>query len=357
MANTTIHSGLKVSQWSTKFFAEYVRESRYFRYMSESGDNVIYVNKELGKKAGDNITFGLVMELDGSGVEGDDTLEGNEENLDNYSDTVVANQLRHAVSVGQMEQKRTLLDVLEHARERLKKWAMKQLRDLITARLLCFNLDGVTTYAASSETDKDAALAANTDRVLFGALLSNRSTTDHSASLLNVDTTADTLDTGIVSLLARIAESADPKITPLTISEDEEWWVAFVGTNPYRDLKTSLDTIHQNAAPRSMTDNPLFRAGDLVYNATIIRKIPEMVSLGNLGAASAPIYNVAFCGQQSALLGWAQMTRVIRNGRDGSDYGNIRGTGIAEIRGAKKTVFNDKFHGIVQGYVAAAADA
>ena len=82
-----------------------------------------------------------------------------------------------------------------------------------------------------------------------------------------------------------------------------------------------------------------------------------MASLGNIGAASAPVYNVAFCGQQAMLLGWAEMTRAIRNGKDGSDYGNVKGVGVAEIRGGKKTVFNDKFHGIVQGYVAAAADA
>jgi len=357
VANTTIAAGLKVAQWSDRFFLEYVRESRYFRYMSESGDNVIYVDKDLGKKPGDNITFGLVMELDGDGIEGDDTLEGNEENMANYSDTVTVNQLRHAVSVGRMEQKRTMLQVLDKARERLKKWAMKRLRDLLTDRLACFNLDGTTTYAASSEAQKDAALTANTDRVLFGALLSNRSTTDHSASLLNVDTTDDTLGTGILSLLARVAETADPRITPLTISEDEEWWVAFVGTNPYRDLKSALDAIHQNAAPRDLSENPIFRAGDLVYNATIVRKIPEMASLGSVGAASAPVYNVAFCGQQAVLLGWAEMTRAIRNGRDGSDYGNIRGVGVCEIRGAKKTVYNSVFHGCVQGYVAAAADA
>src|SRR3990167_208968 len=288
MANTTISTGLKVARWSQKLFTEYVRESRYFRYMSKKGDNVIYVNEELGTKAGDNITFGLVMELDGDGVEGDDTLEGQEENMSNYDDTVTVNQLRHAVSVGRMEQKRTMLEVLDVARERIKKWSMKKLRDLITARLLCFNLDGVTTFAASTETQLDAALSANTDRVLFGTLLSNRSTTDHSASLPNVDTTDDTLDTRIGGLLARIAETADPKITPITVSEDEEWWVAFIGTNPYRDMKASLDTIHQNAAPRDLKENPIFRAGDLVHNATIYRKIPEMASVGSVGASSAP---------------------------------------------------------------------
>ena len=357
MANTTITAGLRVEQWSNKFFLEYVRESRFYRYMSDGGDNVIAVNKELSAKAGDTITFGLVMELDNSAVEGDDTLEGNEENLDNYSDSVVVNQLRNAVAVGVMEQKRTLLQVLDKARERLKKWAMAHLRDQLIDRFQCYTLDGTTTYASATEANKDAALAANTDRVLFGALLSNRSTTDHSASLLNVDTTADTLDAGIVRLLGRIAENADPKITPLTVSEDEEWWVAFVGSNPYRDLKADLDTVHQNAGPRSMSDNPIWRQGDLVLEATIIRKIPEMASIGTVGASSAPVHKVAFCGQQALCLSWAQMTRAIRNGPEGQDYGNIKGVGISEIRGSKKTVFNSKFHGMVDGYVAAAADA
>lgn len=360
MANTTIASGLKVAQWSNKFFKEYVRESRFYRYMSDKGDNVIYVNKELGAKPGDNITFGLVMELSGSAVEGDSTLESNEEALGNYSDTVTVNQLRNAVAVGYMEQSRTLLQVLEHARERLKKWAMAHLRDRIIERMESYNLDGVTTFAASSAADRDAALAANDDRVVAGKLLSNvtGASGDHSAMLLTLDTTDDLLNTTTLPLAQRVAETADPKITPLTVAEDEEWWVAFAGSNPYRDMKASLDSIHQNAAPRDLKDNPIYRAGDLGYNATIVRKIPEKASLGNLGdSGTTPVHQVSFCGQQAVSLCWAQMTQAIRNGPEGSDYGNIKGVGIREIRGQKKTVFDSKFHGMVDMYVASAADA
>lgn len=357
MAVTTIATGLKVARWSKKFFREYVREHRFARYMGESGNDVIYVTKELSKGAGDNITYGLVSELTGDGVEGDDTLEGQEENLGNYSDSVTVNQLRHAVAIGNMEQKRTMLDVLEAARERLKKWAMAKLRDLLIDRFECVNLDGVTTFGSTGESDRDAFLTANNDRMVFGTLLSNTSAGDFSASLLNVDTTADTLDRGIVSLLKRRAELADPHITPITTKEDEEWWVMFVGSNPHRDLKADMDTIHQNSAPRSLKDNPIYRDGDLVYESVIVRKIPEMDSVGNLGAASAPIYPVVLCGQQALCLAWAQMTRVIRNGPQGQDYGNIKGVGIAEIRGAKKVMFDDVMHGAVMGFVAAAADA
>jgi N4-gp56 family major capsid protein len=357
MANTTINAGLKVEQWSNKFYLEYVRESRFYRYMSDKGDNVISVDKQLTGVAGDNVTFGLINDLSNSAVVGDDTLENNEENLGNQSDTVTVNQLRNAVAVGGMEQKRTLLQVLESARERLKKWIMAHLRDELIDRFQGANLDGVTKYVSDTEANKDAGLAANTDRFLFGALLSNRSGSDHSASLLNVDTTTGTFDEGIVSLLGRIAEKADPKITPLTISEDEERWVTFCGSDPYRDLKASLDSIHQNAAPRDMAENPIWRQGDLVYDSVIIRKIPEIASVGNDGASGAPIHTISFCGQQAICLAWGQLTRAIRNGPEGRDYGNIRAVGISEIRGTKLTVFNNVFHGMVHGYVAAAADA
>jgi N4-gp56 family major capsid protein len=357
MANTSLASGLVVAQWSSKFFREYVRDSRFFRYMGESENNVICVNKDLSKKAGDNITFGLVIELSNSGVTGDDTLEGNEEAMTTYSDTVTVNQIRNAVAIGHMEQQKTMVDLLDVARERLKKWAMARLRDLMVARLICYSVDGTTAYASATESQKDTALTANTDRVLFGALLSNRSTTDHSASLSNVDTSNDTFVAARVSLLRRIATGADPAIAPITASEDEEWYVCFAGTNPYRDLKADLATEHQNAAPRSMKDNPLWRHGDLVWDGVVIRQIPELTSIGDVGDTSAPVYSTPLCGQQAVLLAWAEMTRAIRNGRDGSDYGNIRGVGVAELRAAKTAVFNSVFHGRVTGYFAAAADA
>ena len=355
--NTTIASGNQVQQWGLQFFLEYVRDSRYARYMSEEGDNVIAMKKELTGKAGAVINFGIIMELDSGAIEGDDTLEGNETNLDNFADAITVNQFRKAVAGGRMEQKKTLLDILNGGRAQLKKWAMAHLRDDITARLLCFAADGVTTYAASTEAQKDTVLGNNTDRVLFGSLLSNRSGSDHSASLLQVDTTSDTLSPDMIRTLSRIAKAADPTMAPLTVTEDEEWWVAFVGTNSMRDFEGEMDALHLHSAPRSLETNPIYRAGDLVYHGVIVREIVEMGSIGTVGTAGAPVYNIAFCGQQGLCLAWGEMTRPIRNGPEGRDYGNVKGVGIAEIRAVKKIFFNDKIHGVVQGYAAAAADA
>jgi len=357
MSNTTFASGNKVTRWSLRLWKEYVREERFARYTGEEPNNVFQIVSDLQKQRGETVTIPLITKLSNSPIYDDNTLEGNEEALSNYADSVTVRQIRMAVARGEHEQSKGVIDILEGARYMLKKWMMEQLRDVKIARMLCPNLDGTTTYASTSEADKDLHLAANTDRYLFGALLSNRSTTDHSASLLNVDTTDDTLDRGIISLLKRIAESADPLLTPITVGEDEEWWVAFTGTNPHRDFTADMDNVHPSAAPRSLEKNPIYRSGDQVYQNVVVRRIPEMASIGTVGASSAPVYQVAFCGAQAVWTAWAKLTRAVRNGRDGSDYGNIRGVGICETRESKKTTWNSKQHGMVTGYVAAAADA
>ncbi|NJK31136.1 MAG: hypothetical protein HC927_01285 [Deltaproteobacteria bacterium] len=60
---------------------------------------------------------------------------------------------------------------------------------------------------------------------------------------------------------------------------------------------------------------------------------------------------------QAVTLAWAQMTRFIRNGPEGQDYGNMRAVGVSEIRGGKKTMFDDIAHGCVMAVVAASNDA
>lgn len=357
MAVSTFAAGNVLTKWSKRVFREYIRDERFSRYSGEGPNNVFQYVMDLQAKAGNVVSIPLVTRLTGDGVEDDDTLENNEEQLGNYADTITPHQLRNAVSRGEYEQSKSDIDILEQGEFMLKKWAMEKLRDLKIARMLAPTADGLTTYASASEADKDTHLGNNTDRYLFGALLSNRSTTDHSASLLNVDTTADTFDRGIVSLLKRIAESADPHISPITTDEDEEWFVIFCGTNPFRDLKADMDTLHSTAAPRSLKENPIFRDGDLVYESCIVRKIPEMASIGTVGAASAPVYQVPLCGLQTVGVGWSRMLTAKTNGPKGSDYENIKGIGVAESRGAKKIIWNSKQHGMVTGYVAAAADA
>lgn len=361
MSLTTVTSNLQIEQWEKGFFVEYVRKNRFNRYMGKSENSIIQTIMTLSKRPGADITVALVTRLTGAGVTGDNTLEGNEEALGNYGHQVTINQRRHAVAIGHMEQKRSQINMLNAAKVQLRTWAMEQLRDDIIRAMKSPNVDGTTSYASSTQTEKDTWLTANTDRVLFGELKSNQSAGDHSASLDAIDSTNDVLKPAIVSLARRMARDADPHIRPVRVGEDEEWFVMFCNPWAFRDFKNN-STYQQAAREAELRgkNNPLFRDGDLVWDGVILREIPENTSEGDLvlGGSSGTVDVAAnfLCGAQSILVAWGEKTKAIFDERD---FQNIQAVGVKEMLGVEKAtlVDNDTQHGMVTVYTAGVGDS
>lgn len=346
MALTTVAADNVVQQWDSDFFTNYVRANRFKRYMGTSSNSVIVLKERLTAEPGDRIHIPLITELTGAGVTGDSLLEGNEEALGNYDHAINVATLRHAVAVTDNQQQFTAIDLRNAAKEQLKVWAMKKLRtDLINA---LGSISG-TAYASATEGAKDAWLAANSDRVLFGDG-SVGGYTDMSADLALV-TSSMTMSREIVAMAKALAETASPIIRPVTTSEDEENYVIFCGSGAFRDLKADLDTVHQNAGVRGK-ENPLFRDGDLLYDGVVIRKIQEIPATGTVGATSARVEPFYLCGAQALGVAWAQRTKSTTDTRD---YGFVKGVGIHEMRGVEKLVYNGKDHGVFTGFVGAAS--
>lgn len=91
--------------------------------MGKSSNSLIQIVEDTQKGPGDRIRLPLRMQLSGSGIEGDGTLEGNEEALSTYYDDLLINQLRHAVrSEGKMSEQRVPFSVREEARMGLQDW-------------------------------------------------------------------------------------------------------------------------------------------------------------------------------------------------------------------------------------------
>lgn len=355
MANSTVAAANKVDQWCDKYFKEYVRDSRFKRYMGADMNKPVQMIEDLTKKRGDDVTISLVTRLSGNGITGDNTLDGNEEALGNYGHKLTVDQLRNAVTIGNMEQQKSKIDFLEAARPMLKLWSMEKLRDEIIAALYSANVDGSTAYGSCSEAQKDAWLAANSDRVLFGAVVSNNASNDHSAALANCDTTADILSPTIVSLSKRRALQADPHIRPIRVGEDEEWFVMFVSSLAFRDLKNNSTMVAANREGWTRgKSNPLFSDGDLIWDGVIIREVPEITAISSVGASSADVTPCFLCGAQAVGVAWAERPKAIF--KTETDYGNLKGVGISEIRAVDKLMYNSIQHGLHTTYVATAAD-
>jgi len=102
---------------------EALKQTYASKFMGKGSDSLIQIKDDTQKSAGDRITCGLRMQLTGAGVQGDGTLEGNEEALTTYSDNVFIDQLRHAVrSGGKMSEQRVPFSVREEARVGLQDW-------------------------------------------------------------------------------------------------------------------------------------------------------------------------------------------------------------------------------------------
>lgn len=346
MAFTTVNAANVEELWDSNFFKSYVRTNRFNRYMGRNENSIIQVLENLTKSAGDGITIPLITELSGAGQTGNGLLEGNEEALGNYGHKLDVATLRHAVAVTDNDQQFTGIPLRDAAKEQLKLWAMKKLRtDIITA----LGSKSGTAYGSASEGVKDAWLVANSDRVMFGDG-SVGGYTDHSADLA-LTTAAMKLTKEVVSKAKARAEVASPIIRPVTVGEDSENYVMFVGSGAFRDLKVDLATSLQNAQERG-DSNPLWNDGDLMWDGVVIRKIQEIATIGTVGASSARLEPYFLCGAQAIGCAWAQRTKSTTEVRD---YGFVKGVGIHEMRGVEKLVYNSRDHGVFTGYVGALA--
>jgi hypothetical protein len=186
---------------------------------------------------------------------------------------------------------------------------------------------------------------------------------DSSTSLATIDNTADKLTGALVSLSKRRAKTANPKIRPIKVDGDEEWYVLFANSLAFRDfsLDTPVQQANRDAALRGR-DNPLFTGGDLIWDGVIVREVPDIGLLPGVGAAGIQVGPNYLCGAQCLGIAWAQRTKMIENVRD---YGAKKGAGAEEIRDIKKLLFGKGAgdrddlvqHGLHTIFAAAVADA
>lgn len=364
MAVTNAVAGLTPQQWDDEFFRDYVRASRFKRYMGTDEASIIQLKEDLTKKKGDSVTFALVNELTGDGVTGNTTLKGNEERLNSRSHKVTVDVLRHAVAVDDWDIQKSVIDLRNAGKPQLREWAQKKLRDGIVTAL--GHIDGVA-FTASTAAQRNTWTANNQDRLLFGLATSNYNATF--ATAIGGLSAGESLSPNVLSLMKRMAQSASPKIKPVYVKEmDQEWYVCWIGPRAWRDLTEDNPTTNalllanRDARVRGV-DNPLFTGDSLVWDGMILRELPEIAPetlvSGSGGAAIEPVY---LCGAQAIGLAWAQRTKSTT---DTDDYEFLHGVGVQEIRGIEKLRFGTvagadtttpKDHGIVTAFIAAAAD-
>lgn len=352
MAGTSYPVGhpLAVNLWAKKLAVEALRATYFYEFMGKSSSSMIMYRDELGKDAGDNVTYGLRTQLNGAGVQGDGTLEGNEEALSTSTDNLRIDQLRHAVrSSGKMSEQRVTFDVREEAKEGLTDWWANRF-DTALFNQLC----GFTAQTDTRFTGNNPTVAPDTSHIFRP----NARTTDESL------TTGDEFNLAIIDrMVARAnqfntASGTGVPIRPMR-AQGRNLWMMFVHDDQIYQLRSSAAAgtwiDYQKAAiSGGDKDNPLFTGGDLMgeYNGVLLHRAPRVTNGVNstTGAAVANVRRAVLCGAQAAMFATG------RNAEDGQkdkftwveesfDYGNQLGVSAGSIFGMKKTRFGGQDFG------------
>lgn len=347
MANTNFGVGhpLAVKLFSEKLYREALKETYIGKFIGNSSSSMIQLLNDTQKGAGDKITFGLRMQLAGAGIQGDSTLEGNEEALSFYNDSVVIDQLRHAVrSQGRMSEQRVPYSMREEARMALTDW-LSNMYDTSFFNQICGNTGETDTRKTGNQATvaptTAAAAADGISRIIVGgshtAETSLSATTTHAITLRDLDVA-----------VAR-AKTMSPVMRPLRI-KGEDYFVAFI--HPYQTYQLRGQTNSgqwadiQKAAMQggNVTGNPIFTGALGVYNGVILHestRVPNIVGTPASGATT-DFRRGVLCGAQAGVIAFGQdnsQNRATWNEKM-FDYGNQLGVAGGTICGIKKTVFN-----------------
>lgn len=362
MSETQVPSNAQVTQWDNKYYVDYVNRNWFKKFEGLGSSSMIHIKEDLTTKPGGTITCHLVNKLKGEAKDHTETLEGNEEDLDLRTHDVVIREYSHAVRWPKFQEQLTAINLRNAHKDALMTWNMELDRDLIIEALGSIN--GVL-YANASETQKDAWLVDNADRVLFGAATSNNSANDHSASLANIDNTDDKLTPDAIDTMKFLAKHANPKVRPFqprASIDDSDTYVLFANSWAYRDLKRDSAIQQANReARRRGTDNPVFKGAGLIWDNVAIYEIEDIERLSGVGAGSIDVAPVYLCGAQVLSKAWAMRPTTVD---DEFDYKRKHGLAIKQWYKIEKLRFGTgatdqtdyRDHGVVTGFFAAVDD-
>lgn len=344
--NYGVNHPLAVKLWSRKLFHEALKQTWAYKFIGRTSNSLLYYKEDLSKSAGDRVRVGLRLLLTGDGIQGDGTLEGNEEALTTHFDDLLINQLRHAVRVGgRMSQQRVPFSIREEARDGLQDWWADRF-DTWFFNQISGNSGASDTrrtgHNGVTEPDTSHIFACGPLAALHTTEASLSATTTHALKLSDIDRAV---------AKAKTFEQPSVPIRPIK-AMGGEYYCLFIHPFQTYQLRTDAGTNNwadiQKAALQggNITKSPIFTGAIGMHNNVVIHestRVPVITGTPASGAA-ADYRRAIFAGAQAACLGVGQgenpnkMTWV----EELFDYENQLGVAAGQISGMKKSIFNSQ---------------
>jgi N4-gp56 family major capsid protein len=346
MADTDypVNSPLAVKRWSAELMKEALKKTFALQFMGEDTNNIIQIKTELNKGAGDRITFGIRQQLAGAGVQGDNTLEGNEEALETYTQNITIDQLRHAVrSNGKVSEQRVAFNIRNEIRDGLADWWSDRIDSWF------FNqISGNTAQADVRYTGLQATTAPDAGHAVYaniGATVAAGTIATAEASLSA--TTVARFHLGILDRARERAKLAVNTMRPVMVG-NKSLYVAFLHPTQVTALRISAGTSLWQDIQQALLqagdadDNPIYTGAVGLYNQTVIHESTRVPRVVGATAGTADVSRGILAGAQAACMAFGR--GYGKNTFDWNeelfDYRNKLGVEAGCIGGLVKTRFN-----------------
>jgi len=356
-----VNDALAMKAWSRKLAVEASKATAIAPLIGTTANSIIHMKEELNKDKGDKVTFGLRTQLNGAGVTEGEALEGNEESLTTYSDSLYINELAHAVRVkneGTIDVQRVPFSLRQEAKDGLRDWYADRMSNTFFIQVAGYtaptiDIEGVTITLSSKYQGFNTPVAASSTRILRAGSVANDESLTSSHPF-----TLDLIDKAVEK-----AKTANPKIRPVRV-EGGNHYVMYIHPYQTTSLRTNTSTGQwmdiQKAAEKRGSDNPIFSGALGVYNNVILREA-EHVTQG-VSSTTTKVTNArraVLLGAQAAVCSYGmKFTPEKYDMREELfDYQRELGVSAHTVFGMKKTVFNSVDFGVivVPTYAAAAS--
>ena len=262
MSEVLWNSSLEVSRWKKELFTQ-AKANTYMSRFFGGSNAAVHVLTDLKGDKGKDVTFGLKMKIEGSGITGDNTLAGNEVAIDTYTQTVTLDQLRQGVlSKGKMADKKVLIDFRMEALESLKIWFAETMeKDLIDT------LSGATGTLSAGVNSATWAFGDNTYTVW-----NDNGTIKTTTPAADLAAAQDVITPELISSAVARAKLANPKFRPIRAG-GKDYYLLLVHPETAHELKNNSDwqSAQQNAMPRG-TDNPMFTGALGMWDSVVVHE-------------------------------------------------------------------------------------
>jgi len=353
--NFAVLTNEELTAWSMDIWKAARNAQFLHRFMGDSSTSMIQRITELTKtKKGARAVMTLVADLEGDGVAGDRTLEGNEESMKSYDQVIQLDQLRHANRhEGRMAEQRSVVKFRKESKDVLAYWLADRMDQL--GFLTMSGVDYSMTNRGAARVGSDfAALdfagdvtAPSANRVLQWDAVNGLVAQNH-AALVN-----GAIGTGDYATWAMLVEAKayahNNYIKPIRMDGGVEIYNVFMTPDGIAKLKQDQDFLKnwRESMPRT-PDHPLFKGANVIYvDGLAIHEYRHVYN--TLGAVSGvgkwgtgldvDGQRVLLCGAQA--MGFADIGMAEWNEKE-FDYGNQPGISVGKIMGMKKPVFRSQ---------------